>query len=290
MPAPRKLRRFAGRLRSTDPKAPPIAVTPSAGERMPAIFLVGCQRSGTSLLRRIVDSHPRIACPPETTFILPLVQVLHDRRSARGFDAMGYRPEAVTEALAGFVATFFEGYAAAQGKPRWADKTPHYVDCLDDLWALFGPQARFVTIVRDGMDVAYSLADPKRFYPAIIRSVEEAGGDAPVGAGRFWAQQTRKILDFEAAHPDACHRIAYEDLTTDPEGTLAPMFAFLGEPWDPVVLDFASVPHHAGIEDPEVARRNRIEPNSGKHRTWPPDVRERVRAACEPVLSELGYA
>ena len=289
-PARHPLRRFAGKLRRSGPKAPPIAVQPMTGDRPPAIFLIGCQRSGTSLLRRIVDSHPSIACPPETSFILPLVQVLHDERSGRGFEAMGYAQGAVAEALAGFIASFYERYAAAQGKPRWADKTPHYVDALDDLWTLFGPTARFVVIVRHGLDVAYSLAAPRRHYPAIDAAVQAAGGDVPLGAGRFWSMQNRKILDFTAAHPEACVRITYEDVTRDPEGTLEPVFSFLGVAWDPAVLDYASVQHHAGIEDPEVTRKKRIVENSGKSSAWPADVRAKVREACEPELSELGYS
>jgi hypothetical protein len=278
-------------MRTTDRKAPAISPPhPRGADRPPAIFLIGCQRSGTSLLRRIVDSHSRIACPPETSFVLPLVQVLHDRRSTRGFDAMGYAPAAVAEALAAFVASFYEGYAAAQGKPRWADKTPHYVDCLDDLWTLFGPSARFVMIVRHGLDVAFSLSDARRRYPAISASVEAAGGDVPTGAGAFWASQNRKILDFVAAHAEACHMLRYEDLTTTPAATLEPMFAFLQEPWEPAVVDYASAVHHAGVEDPDVAKRKAIVPNSGTHLAWPADVIDRVRVACEPVLSELGYA
>ena len=91
-PAPRSVRRFVGRMRSRDPQAPPLGAPERRVAHVPAIFLIGCQRSGTSLLRRIVDSHPRIACPPETSFVQPLVQVLHDRRSTRGFQAMGYGP------------------------------------------------------------------------------------------------------------------------------------------------------------------------------------------------------
>jgi protein-tyrosine sulfotransferase len=291
--SPRRVRRFVGRLLAPrSPAAPALAAPPrtdgSHADHPPAIFLVGCQRSGTSLLRRIVDTHPRIACPPETGFIAPLVRVLHDDRSRKGFEGMGFADPAVREALAGFIASFYESYAAANGKARWADKTPRYVDLLDDLWGLFGPEARFVTIVRDGRDVAYSLSE--RRYPAIEPAVEAAGGDVPVGAARFWVGQTEKILAFEAAHPEACHRIRYEALTTEPAATLEPMFAFLGEPWDPRVLDYASSPHHGGLEDPDVVKRTAIEPNAGRHRAWPDAVRAKVAEACAPLMAELGYA
>ncbi len=287
----RKARRWVGKARrSREPHAPAIALPATAASGEAPIFVIGCQRSGTSLLRRILDSHSRIACPPETTFLVPLVEVLHDRRSTRGFEAMGYDRAAVAQGLAAFATTFYEGYAAAQGKPRWADKTPHYVDILEDLWELFGPRARFVTIVRHGMDVAYSLADPKRRYPAIDRCVAEAGGDVAAGGGLFWRRQTGKMRDFAAAHPEACHEIRYEELTADPAAVLEPMFAFLGEPWEPGVIDYAATEHHVGIEDPNVAKLREIVPNSGRYRAWPAEEQAKVRAACEPLLSELGYA
>jgi len=284
----RRIRRSVGKLRSPRGlQAPALGPPAGDGPHAAPIFLIGCQRSGTSLLRRIVDTHPRIACPPETAFIEPMLRAVREDRARKGFEGMGYREDAVLAALARFVASFFEGYAASQGKPRWADKTPHHVDILDDLWALFGPSARFVLIVRDGRDVAYSLSE--RFYPAIQPAVREAGGDVPLGAARFWVAQTEKILAFEAAHPAACIRIRYEELTTEPEATLRPVFAFLGEPWNATVLSYADAPHHAGIEDPDVAKRSAIEPNSGRHAAWPPEVVSAVGAVCAPLLTRLGY-
>ena len=202
---------------------------------------------------------------------------------------MGFDREEFTRALAAFISGFFEQYASAQGKPRWADKTPNYVNCLSELWDLFGPEARFVLIVRHGMDTAYSLADPGRRYRALAPFVEEAGGDVPLAAGRFWRDQNQRIEAFRDAHPEACIRIRYEDLTTDPEGTLRPVFDFVGERWEPAVVDFNRHPHHAGIEDPETRRRHAIVPNSGKHAEWPDDVRRKVRDATEPMLTVLGY-
>jgi hypothetical protein len=67
------------------------------------------------------------------------------------------------------------------------------------------------------------------------------------------------------------------------------MFEFLGEPWEPEVMDYDARPHHTGFGDPDVARRRRIEPNSGNYRDWPPATQRSVRAACEPTLSAIGY-
>src|SRR4029453_17976698 len=101
--------------------------------------IVGCQRSGTSLLRRILDSHSRIACPPESQFILPLVEILQGKGASietkylSGLASMGYGRSEVEASLARFISGFFERYAASQGKVRWADKSPLYVDCLAEL-------------------------------------------------------------------------------------------------------------------------------------------------------------
>jgi protein-tyrosine sulfotransferase len=286
----RSLSRVIGRFREIrDARAPRLRLHDGEGGGEPPIFVVGCFRSGTSLLRRILDSHPRIACPPESKFVLPAVQMLRDRHAILGLASMGFERAEVSAALADFVRRFFDTYAAAAGKPRWADKTPDYVECLPELWELFGPDARFVVIVRHGMDVAYSLSDPHRHYPAIDGHVARAGGDVAVGAGRFWADQNAQIRAFMEDHTDASHLIRYEELTTQPERTLRAMFDFLGERWVADVLDYNEFPHHGGLEDPDVKRRRRIVPNSGRYRSWPPPVQRAVREACQPVLADLGY-
>jgi Sulfotransferase family len=285
--------RIVGRLRERRGARAPRLAHPADRPptvKSPPIFIIGCQRSGTSLLRRIMDSHSRIACPPESKFILPLIQILRDRQAMRGLDSLGYPRAEVAGSLAAFISGFFEQYASAQGKSRWADKTPNYVNCLDELWELFGPDARFVLIIRHGMDTAYSLADPGRSYRALARFVDLAGGDVPLAAGTFWKDQNEKIEAFRTAHPEACIRIRYEDLTRNPSDTLQPIFGFVGEPWEPEVIDFNRHPHHAGIEDPETRRRHVITPNSGRHTEWPEAVQRKVRAACEPMLAALGYA
>jgi Sulfotransferase family len=287
-----------GRLRETkDPRAPRLQAPPvdqggKQGSANAPIFVIGCQRSGTSLLRRILDSHSRIACPPESDFIVPLIKVLRDQKSLAGLDSMGFDKDQFSESLAQFINGFFVSYAAARNKPRWADKTPAHLDCLNELAALFGPATRFIIILRHGLDVAYSLTELHDRFPAISENVARAGGNVAIGAGAFWAEQNAKIETFRASSPESCFTVRYEALTSGPEGVVKDMFAFIGEDWEPDVLDYTRFQHDAhsaDFEDYAVRRRRRIEPNSGRFKAWPPSVQEQVRDACEPMLTELGY-
>lgn len=286
--------RLVGRLKERgDAKAPTLPpVHPrleDSHKRPPPIFVIGVQRSGTTLLRRILDSHSAIACPAESKFILPLSRVLKDEKSLSGWASLGYGRDEVVESLGTFIRSFFDGYADAQRKPRWAEKTPNYVDCLPELWDMFGPDAQFITVLRHGLDVAFSLADPHRHYPAIDEYLPDSGGSIPVAAGLFWADKSKKVEEFRSAHPGSCHQIRYEELTANPEAALKPMFDFLGEPWEPEVMDYARFQHHGGYGDPDAKRRRRIETNSGKYKAWPADLQAAVAEACEPTLSLLGY-
>lgn len=287
--------RIIGRLKERrDERAPRLAApTMGAGthaDKPPPMFIIGAQRSGTSLLRQILDSHSCIASPAESKFILPLTAVLKDKKAIHGWSAIGYDQAEVKIAMADFIRGFFDQYASTRGKTRWAEKTPNYVDCLPELWDLFGPNVQFLIILRHGLDTAFSLADPHRHYPALDPYLAAAKGDAAVAAGLFWKDKNRKIEEFRSQHPVACYRLRYEDVTTDPENTLRPMFEFLGEPWEPQAVEYGNFKHHAGYGDPDVKRRSRVEANSGKYKTWPPEVQRAVREACEPMLSSLGYA
>jgi Sulfotransferase family len=288
------LSRLAGRVHERRDARAPQLDAPSSDHRRassgaPPIFVIGCQRSGTSLVRRILDSHSRIACPPESHFILPLVETLRNQRALAGLRSMGYVRGEVEASLASFISGFFDGYTAACGKARWADKTPQYVDCLAELWNLFGPDARFIVIVRHGLDVAFSLADAHRHYSAIDPHVARHKGNVALGAASFWLEQSEKIERFRTSQPDACFVLKYEDLTAAPAAALEPMFRWLGEAWEPDVIDYARFDHHEGLEDPDVRRRRRIEPNSDKYLRWPIEIQRSVRETCQPMLTRLGY-
>src|SRR4051812_12229565 len=143
------------------------------------IFVVGCPRSGTTMLQLMLHAHPRIALPPENRFVLPAYQRRHEfgdlhdparRRdlarwmiSTRQFGDLGLDEQRVIDAVVGApptlgsaVGTVFRLYAQRFGKPRWGDKRPAYLRSLPALLRMF-PDAQIVNIMRDGRDCVASL-------------------------------------------------------------------------------------------------------------------------------------
>src|SRR5687767_7251824 len=147
---------------------------PRAGGRQPAPFVVGVSRSGTTLLRLMLDAHPQLTIPPETHFVPELIRAAGRRRASAeglaeiivsqrqwgdfGVDEaeLRLRLEALDRVEpAGALRAFYGLYAEKQGKPRWGDKTPIYVEHMRGI-AKALPEARFVHLIRDGRDVALS--------------------------------------------------------------------------------------------------------------------------------------
>jgi len=204
-------------------------------------FVVGCPRSGTTLLRDLLRSHPRLAIPTESHFIpgfyrafgnpvsdaaawqiarriLSTPRVSYWEVQAKPSDFAGCRSFAeVTRRL-------YETWAAAEGKPRWGDKTPHYVRDIPLLMRLF-PDAQVIHIIRDGRDAALSWLrvrfEPKNLYMA----------------ARLWKEMVRKGRgDGAALAADSYLELRYETLISEPETTMRSVCRFLGEPFDPAVL------------------------------------------------------
>ncbi len=122
------------------------------------IFIVGCPRSGTTLLRRIVDSHPSISCGPETR-ILWGFRTMEENNwdSLVGFGLSRHQWHANVR---DFFETLHRNYAEQQHKPRWADKSPDYALMLDYIDELY-PECQIIHIVRNPRDVIDAW---RRFY------------------------------------------------------------------------------------------------------------------------------
>jgi len=263
----------------------PAAVAPLTA---PPIFVIGVHRSGTTLLRLILDSHSRLACPTESIFLLPLSTLWRDGKAMAGLRAMGFDEEHVLAKLREFSSYYFSSYTGARGKQRWADKSPHYIDCLDFIERLYGPQCQYVFIYRHGLDVACSVGEK------VIRQAEamkQACGDPYAGGARYWAEQCRKMLAFQAQHANRVFCMRYEALVAEPEKHCRALFEFLGEPWEEQVLQFHQHEHTSapGLEDPIAAMSRGFTPSVGNYRKLPAETVARMQAEAAEVLRELGY-
>jgi hypothetical protein len=212
------------------------------------IFVVGCARSGTTLLQLMLHSHPRIAIPAETRFVLPAYSARRDfgdlndaaNRRALGewivsrkqtrFGDLGLDPQAVVEEIAAGPPTLgsalsivFRAYARRFGKPRWGDKRPGYFLYLDVLLRMW-PDAQFVHLIRDGRDCVASLKEMPWYkhdcYHAICTWREA------IDHGRRYARRLG---------PDSYYELRYERLVADPAAELTALCDFLGEEYDPAM-------------------------------------------------------
>jgi hypothetical protein len=191
----------------------------------PFPVIIGAPRSGTTLLRLMLDAHPELAIGPETHF-LPLVYAIrnepHARRrffeivvNSRSWVDFGLDQESFQSALdriepfnlSDACRCFYRTYAAKFAKQRVGDKTPNYALHLEVIQALL-PEARFIHLIRDGRDVALSL-----------RNVWFSPGPDVKSQAEFWVKHVGAARD-SAAKCRSYMEIKYEDLIQDPETAL----------------------------------------------------------------------
>jgi len=214
------------------------------------IFIGGVPRSGTTLLRVILDTHPRIFCGTELRAVNALASLWTSAHvhSGRVLDeAYASPPESVCAIFSELILSFLRPAWDASGKPRIAEKTPSNVLAFPALRRLF-PQSPLVHVLRDVRDVVASRLERDR---------EHAGAsfDAVATArlrAREWAD-TMAIRRQMLSDPNLAYaycEIRYEDLVRHPERTLIPLFEFIGERFDPAVLEFHRVSRSvAGTEE-----------------------------------------
>lgn len=257
-----------------------------------AIIIGGCGRSGTTLLREMLNRHPRIACGAETAFLCELINParlsVEWNLPRQEVEAMVARSPNVVR----FAEEFFRIFAQREGKVRWADKTPRNIHAVHRILTWF-PNATFVHIIRDGRDVACSL----RHHPAYtIRNgkiVPQKVTNPIRACARRWIDDTSMGLAFRG-HP-RYFEICYEELVSDPESTMRVLCETIGEDYHPALVDpNAAQPTHdrAGrlINNPNAT--SGISASSVGR--WAKDLtlteRKIVHQTAGQLLIALGYA
>ena len=285
-------------------------------KHQPAPFVVGMNRSGTTLLRMMLDAHPELTIPPETHFVPDLIKleregaatpesmlkVIVSQREWGDFglteDELLTRFREIRPLNAGdAIRSFFEAYAERVGKPRWGDKTPRYVirtRLIED--AL--PEAHFVHVIRDGRDVALSVRD---------RTVKDFTFER---VAQRWKDKVSKARR-DAPLLKHYMELRYEDLVGDPEASLRAICEFVDLGFDAAMLDYhrrsedrlremaRELPEQGGKTRLSVERRMATHamttkpPSADRVSRWRKQMDESDRVAFEreagDLLAELGY-
>ena len=279
----------------------------------PAPFVVGVGRSGTTLLRLMLDAHPELAIGPETQFVPELIDLAREgastdelvdaMRAARTWadfdlDADTLRERAGGGDLAAVLRAFYGLYADTRGKPRWGEKTPGYVRRMQPIGELLS-EARFVHLIRDGRDVALS------------RRARGMGASKPMAdTARLWRKRIEGAREAAKRLRGRYLELRYEDLVADPEPGLRRVCELIELGYDPAMLayhegagerlaelgDLAPVDARRGREGAERIAAHSLAaqpPTGARTGAWRTEMSAADRQAFEAVagdlLRELGY-
>ena len=285
---------------------------PSPFEGRPArpLFVGACPRSGTTLLRVMLDNHPDLAVPRETNFVRPLwwqrvrfgdlrdpanrrrvAEWIFDpeRGGGRLRDGGMSRREAVRRVadapptLGSLVQACFALHAEVHGKPRWGDKRPAYSGFIGVLLELF-PDAQVVNVVRDprgtvASQVPMGWDPPEVAFPAALARWEAAVARTDVFARRL--------------RPDQLLDVRYEDLVADPRATLEGVCRFAGLRGGEAIDAMVRAERRAryGGEQTERLRQpvTTASVERWRERLAPPQV-ALVEQTTGPLMARFGYA
>jgi Sulfotransferase family len=214
------------------------------------IFVVGCPRSGTTLVNRMLDQHSSISCGSESFVLERLYQI--EKRTWVELQHLGVTQVQWRNHVRDLFSWIHEQRAESKGKGRWADKTPTYaliLDYIDDLY----PDCQVLHVIRDPRDVIDSWR-------------RRVGTLAAREAVRAWPTHVEAARAFgRGKSPERYFEIRYEELVVQPEKVMSSVISWLGEPWEGQIL--------------QLPPRKRSKPQTPEQR----ERRKRARWLGQPV-------
>lgn len=254
------------------------------------IFIGGAGRSGTTLLRVMLDSHPAIACGPELK-VIPMVAEMWQQFQQPLYPTLEHyhlSHSAINDIFATMIRSLLGETATRAGKRRTAEKTPDNIFFFQHLSYIF-PRSPLVHVIRDGRDVVASLMRMDWSNPTT--GVRDERTTDPAAAARYWvdAIEAGRVAAGKSPH---YVEVRYEDLARSPETTLGRLLTHLGEAWDPATLDFHKQGRNLAREASADSVRRPISTQAiGRWKTdLTPEARDQVREIAGATLIDLGYA
>jgi hypothetical protein len=274
-------------------------VTDPSSARAP-IFIVGAMRSGTTLMRLMLNRHPDVSIPAESHFVSELLRRFGPDVMLQG-DTLEQALEMITThtewqrdwhddpddlvatarrgapfTMAAFIDLLFTREIASTGKPLWGDKTPSYLRRVEELLLCF-PDARFIGMVRDPRDVHLSLKS-KGWV-----------GTTPWEIARYQRACAELTRRHRRSRPECFMIVRYEDLVLHAEETLRASCEFLGIPFDSDMLDFhEDAAEHVQQWELETGAHEKLlrPPSASDVGRWPREASRIEVAETEAIMGE----
>ena len=209
----------------------------------PVIFVGGVPRSGTTLMRVMLDAHPDIRCGEETRVVTRLLAMRYNWEvrdiERRRLDSAGLNMSVLDDATRAFISQVIVNH----GPPAeyYCNKDPLNFKYLKTLIRMF-PNGKYILMIRDGRAVAHSI---------VTRNVTIGGVDTKslLSAVSFWNKALTTMLEqCNAIGHNKCLSVYYEKLVKDPEFWMRRILRFAGIPWHKNVLR-----HHELISSKEIS-------------------------------------
>jgi protein-tyrosine sulfotransferase len=257
------------------------------------IFLLSDFRSGSTLLRYVLDAHPSVCCPAELR-LAAFCQSVFKVVDLTMVDGPSWRdgggPQRV-EVVRRIVDQVMDAYCLRKGKLRWCDKSPANTEILYVLTAVFA-DAQYVCLYRNALDQVHSALEvngPEWFNPYLTRH----GGNVVAAAIDRWCSKTERLLAFEHAHRGRALRVNYERFVEAPEEESARLMLFLGvAPVPGLSVAAFQYAHDRGPGDHKISHtrqveRDRVGRGEGIDLGRVPDA---LRERLARLLGTLGYS
>jgi amino acid adenylation domain-containing protein len=266
------------------------------------IVLLGHPRSGTTLTRRLLNSHSRIASPPETHLLSACGRFLESEKTISGLDIgalsglnfAGIDDTEVLKKLRQFAFSFLDDFTLREGKQRWAEKTAFDAFHIKNIQHFIGQHALYIGIVRHPLDVAMScikFCDSMGFYPKDMHKYIVEYSHPIEAFVHSWLDVSKDLISLQGSNQENCQIYRYEDLVSNTESTLTQLLSFVGEDFEEQMLvkGFSSE-KQVGFGDHKSYQSRQVHNDSvGNWSNIPQYQLQKVASLLNPTLEHFGY-